>query len=179
MTTYEWLSLIINTALVGVAFLAVRQININRKQFHLTTLDHCISDFRNIKGLNRLTEDEEVISRYVDLCNEELFYFQHQYVPAEVAIEWTEGMIDFLPVTNPKKEILNAAYCIQNLAQQRKTFFKDYPRIRHAFEVKDNYDMQVIYSDDEAMQRERIKERMRLIREILKNVADFDGYTNN
>jgi len=42
----------------------------------------------------------------IDLCNEELFYFQKKYVPGAVIDEWLEGMVNYLPYFNEKGDNL-------------------------------------------------------------------------
>lgn len=40
--------------------------------------------------------DRDAIRAYLDLSNEELFYFKARYLPRAVAIEWTEGILAVL-----------------------------------------------------------------------------------
>jgi hypothetical protein len=177
MSLFEILSLLLNAVLVAAAFVAVRQININRKQLYLSTISKCIEDFKSFRKLDSQTEDASLIHDYLELTNEELFYFQNKYLPEEVAIEWIGGMIDFLPITNEEREIPNSNYCIKVLADNRDKFLSPYPRIKHAFEIKKPCDFDLVYSEDYKQRKERIRERKKVIKQILINIADFDGYT--
>jgi hypothetical protein len=78
---------------VGV-LLAITQININRKQLHLATLNRCIDVFRNMSGMRSLQSSATDVHNYIDFVNEELFYIQHKYLPKVVALEWLDGMLD-------------------------------------------------------------------------------------
>lgn len=177
MTLYESFSLLLNAGIiVGIAY-AIRQININRKQLYLSTITKCIQDYKSLRIYSSLITDIQVIRDYLELTNEELFYFQNKYLRDEVATEWIGGMIDFLPITNPQREIINKKYCIKLLSEKRDSFLIGYPRIKHAFEIKNVYDIDLIYSDDYKFRKERIKERKRIIKELLENVKDFDGFS--
>ena len=160
---------------IAVVF-GVRQITINQKQLHLNTITKCINDFRNLSPFNINTDNEKVLSIYIDLTNEELFYFQHEYIPKEVAKEWLDGMIDFIPITDKSHRILNGRFCNQSISQNRNKYFNSYPRVKNAFSVKSNFDFELIYSNDESKSRSRIRERRKLIKEILFNIKKFDEY---
>jgi hypothetical protein len=168
---------ILNTIISGLTtcaiVFAVIQININKKQLFFSTIAKCVSDYRSLGEINKLTNDPNTISKYVDLTNEELFYFQNKYIPKIIMMEWIDGMIDFMPITNSYGVIINNDACIAYLAEKRAILFKNYPRIRYAFEVKNHYDFSLIYSEVEDQGSKSAKERLKLIKEILKNVSAF------
>ena len=165
--------------IILIALYATRQIVINRKQLHLSTINYCISNFRSLKGLDQNCTDKIVLSQYLDLVNEELFYFQHKYLPNEISNEWIDGMIDFLPITNSKSEVLNENFCIKYLSDYREEMFKNYPRIKHAFELEShhNYDVALLYNNSKEFRKARIVERKVLIAEVLANIKSFDGFS--
>ena len=84
----------IATIIGGIAILfAVRDYSISRKQLHLSVLQSCVTRFRDhFMDLGPASEINHVRD-YLDLVNEELFYFEHQYLPLAVAHEWLDGMI--------------------------------------------------------------------------------------
>jgi len=172
----EIINLIISSITAFAIVFAVVQININRKQLFFSTITKCISDFRNLGELNRQITDSLIINRYVDLTNEELFYFQHKYIPKDITKEWIDGMIDFIPITNNKGQILNKKYCIKYVADNRSNFFQNFPRIQNAFEINGTFDFDLIYSIDETKRIDRVKERKRLINEILMKINEFDRF---
>ena len=147
-----------------------------RKQLNLSAITKCIDEFRKLDDLNKTMSGGKTINRYIDLVNEELFYFQHKYIPKEVAKEWIDGMIDYVPITNKKMQILNQENCIDYFAMNRNELLKNFPRIQNAFEVNSNYDYTLIYSKDEKQRIQRVKQREKLIAEILKNIKRFDMY---
>ena len=172
----ELANLIISGITALAIVFAVVQIRINKKQLFLSTITKCVSDFRNLGELNRQTVDTIIINRYVDLTNEELFYFEHNYIPKDIMKEWIDGMIDFIPITNSKGHILNKKYCVKYIANNRSIIFQNFPRIQHTFEISKTYDFSLIYSTDESKRIDRVKERKRLIEEIFKKVNTFDWF---
>ena len=56
-------------------------------------------------------ERQEAIKQYIDLCNEELFYFKHGYLPEEIVNEWLDGMIYYLPHFDGEKNVNNDECC--------------------------------------------------------------------
>ena len=158
---------------VGVLF-AITQININRKQLHLATLNRCIDEFRKMPNVKSQHASEKDVLSYVDFVNEELFYIQHKYLPEIVAFEWLDGMIDYFPITNKRNEILNVGNCVSQLEIKRDFFLKDYPRLKKTFSVKNDYDFVVVYNKDPERQSLRILTRKKIVQEIYKNVRRFE-----
>ena len=76
----------------------------SKKQIHFTVMQKCISDFREISR-QKGSFDKEILSQYFELVNEEFFYTENNYLPIKVAIEWVDGMIDYLPFFDKKRRI--------------------------------------------------------------------------
>lgn len=57
------------------------------------------------------------MKNYIDLVNEELFYIQRGYLPTDIAKEWIDGTIDYIPITNKTgpRITLNENICIDLL----------------------------------------------------------------
>ncbi len=107
---------------------------------------------------------------YVDFVNEELFYFEQKYIPKDVAYEWIDGMINYMPIFNQAKQILNPNNSITKIHELN--LLKDFQRVRKAFVVKQQYNFDLIYgeADDEATYLKRRDERERLAKEIYGNL---------
>ncbi|HZB10109.1 MAG TPA: hypothetical protein VE525_13465 [Rubrobacter sp.] len=75
--------------------------------------------------------------RYVDLCNEQLFYFRSGYLPREVIEEWLESMIDYLPLFDDATGEVHP----DHLGIVESELLKDYPTIRRVFAVDASYDL--------------------------------------
>lgn len=176
MQVIEKLDFILSLITASAIVFAAIQIKINRKQLFLSTITKCVSDFRELGQLSKDTKDTHILNKYVDLTNEELFYFQHKYIPKDVSKEWIDGMIDFMPLTTIDGKVLNADYAIEYLVKNRTTVFQNFPRILNAFEVPDSYDINLIYSTDISQRLERVKERKRLISRVLKNAQKFKWF---
>ncbi len=171
----DWVQIVTEVITAIGVLIAVTAYGITRKSLYLTTIEKCIEGFRNLKNLNKQPSREE-IEKYVDLVNEELFYFQHGYLPIEIADEWIDGMIDFLPIFDKKGNVLNPNNCIQDLAEKHDRYFQNYPRVVTAFTIKGNYDFKLIYSSDTKSAAKRKHQRRKLIIEILKNLKVLKWY---
>ncbi len=80
---------------IGI-YLAHRQ---SQNQFKFTVMLSCIDRFQQLSPLLRGdNEDLSRLKKYVDLTNEEFFYFQREYIPKEVIVEWMDSIVDFFPI---------------------------------------------------------------------------------
>jgi hypothetical protein len=91
---------------------------LSKKQLHVTTMRHCIGDYR------RIFRDQQKIALKINvpkseqpdaqilkmdilgLVNEELFYIQEGYIPKDISLEWISSMLDYLPVLDAKGNVL-------------------------------------------------------------------------
>lgn len=91
-----------SSALISAAALGyvIHTFRINRNQLNFAVIINCTERFQRIMGLMKSDDEaarQKAIKRYIDLCNEELFYFKNKFIPDEVADEWIDGMIYYLP----------------------------------------------------------------------------------
>jgi hypothetical protein len=179
LTTYEIFSLIFSLITVLSLVFVVLQIRINRQQLYLSTISKCIDDFRRLEDLTRSTADKSLVRKYVDLVNEELFYFQHNYIPNDVAREWIDGMIDYMPIKDVKGIILNEEYCLRELAINGEEYLTNYPRVEYVFIVRKSYDFALAYSKDKGNRQSRVRLRNKLITEILENLKRLFAETKS
>lgn len=177
MHIIEILNLIVSSITAFALIFAVIQITINRKQLFQSTISKCIDNFRELGALTRKTSDSQQIFKYIDLTNEELFYFQNNYIPKVIMKEWIDGMIDYIPIKDKNGNILNKKYCIKKLAEKQHELFRNFPRIQNAFEVKNNYDWDLIYTSRNEDRNNRLKERIALIKEIIQNINNFELFS--
>jgi hypothetical protein len=151
----ETIALLIGTAAIIYGVLSYR---VTKNQFNFSVMISCIERFQEILP-QVVSADSEVrmqaVRRYIDLCNEELFYFKYHYVPDEVVDEWIEGMAFYLPWLNKEGRNLNPK-AIQEIEQYN--LMQDYPRVRRSFEVTRTYDF------------DSINERMKLINVVKQNL---------
>ena len=157
------------TLIGGIAILfAVRDYSINRKQLNLSALESCISRYREKFLMMNNQSSEQLVTEYIDLVNEELFYFEHQFLPKQVAEEWLDGMIDHLPLYDYAGNMLNGGYCLEIIPQRRLLEQYRFKRVRRIFTVKPSHEMSVIYGDVNRALKE--KSRSRLIKEMIRNL---------
>ena len=127
-----------------------------KRQFFFEIMTSCIERYQSIiKDLNSesLTPRVSALRQYIDLCNEELFYFKHKYVPREVEREWIDGMLDIIPVyTAHGDQFNNCKY--NEILNPKLELLNEYPRIICSFKVSRKYKL----NDS--------KDRIKLINEI-------------
>jgi hypothetical protein len=121
-------------------FVAAGTYLIHRNQFNFNMIVSCNQRFQEV--LVDLEEEDkrkkhQAKKRYVDLCNEQLFYFRSGYLPREVIEEWLESMIDYLPLFDDATGEVHP----DHLGIVESELLKDYPTIRRVFAVDASYDL--------------------------------------
>lgn len=122
--------------LVGVAafFYSKRR---NLIQFQFSVMLSCVERFQKLFP-ELLGKEKDIwrIREYIDLANEELFYFQRGYIPKEVIVEWLDGMLLYLPVY-----VLGSALPVNyellpypEIHDQK--LLAGYPRLKKAFKIE-------------------------------------------
>ena len=107
---------------------------IHRSQLHFNIIMSCNQRFQEILVDLEEQDDLKVAQakkRYIDLCNEQLFYFSNGYLPREVMEEWLESMIDYLPLFDAETGIVHPAH----RGRVNSELLRDYPKIRSVFVV--------------------------------------------
>jgi len=144
---------------------------LNKKQFNFSVLVRCITHFsENFASISNTTADKD-LKAYVDFVNEELFYFEKNYIPKDVALEWIDGMIDYMPIySQGKKKVLNPEQSIKKIDDLK--ILQSFQRVKKAFTVNEKYDFDKIYgaNDTDNGYLKRRKERERLAKEIYGNL---------
>lgn len=145
----------------------------SKKQIHFTTIEKCINDYRSLyHKYEEKYNNPKFLDQYLDLVNEELFYIENGYLPKEVAEEWIDGMIDYLPFIM-KGNFISSLKFVQfdNQLNTEKQLFS-FPRILKFITISIDFDFEKIYlplSTRENLEY-RNKERMRLIKHLRKNL---------
>jgi hypothetical protein len=133
----------ISAWIVGAGALAFAAITyrLNRSQFNFAVMTSCVDRYQKIITQLKYGKDQDkviALGQYIDLCNEELFYFEKKYLPGAVIDEWLEGMVNYLPYFNEKGDNLNPG-CLPEIIGQN--LLSDYPRIKRTFTVPRDYDL--------------------------------------
>jgi hypothetical protein len=166
----DWMSFTTGLVTVIGIFIIYHQVKINRKQLYLATISRCTERFVNFGDLHN-TINEKDIHNYIELVNEELFYFQYKYLPKEIAYEWLDGMLDYLPLTNKQGVIINSHQTIMKSKDERHLYLKDFPRIKHTFTLRGDYDLDIIYDTQDKNQDIRIATRNVIVDELYDNIT--------
>jgi hypothetical protein len=128
----ELLALIVG---IGSVIWAMYTFTYSRNQFHHEVMVSCIERFQLIiPALASDVTDEKLdgLRKYIDLSNEELFYFKGNYIPKEVAVEWLDGMISFLPLFNERGDVISNGKFAEIIENK---MLEGYPRILKAFRI--------------------------------------------
>ena len=130
---------------------------LSRKNLNFSVMLACIERFQALLPALRSGEiSEEDTIKYIDLCNEELFYIQHKYIHEEVALEWIEGMAEFLPVLDVQTDQpWNSKQC----HEAADKMVKDFPRLVNAFTTDEPPDLSSAFSQRRFA--ERVLKRVR------------------
>jgi hypothetical protein len=161
----ELIASIVNS--IAIVFLVYSYL-ISKKQIHFSTIEKCIRDFRSLENLNINSSHSEVKS-YIELVNEELFYIENGFLPNSVAIEWIDGMIDFLPFVDSKKNILEKHNTFKVLSSNESIdeYLGNYPRILNFIQFNKSINLENLESKNLKIKR---LERQKLTIEIINNL---------
>lgn len=135
--------------------------HLSKKQFNFAVITSCTDRFQKIMGQLKSEDEGERLratKQYVDLCNEELFYFKNRYLPDEVIDEWIEGMIYYLPHLEDGKNVNQGSDHLVEIIE--KNLLEDYPRIRNAFIVDRKYNL-----SDESDRRDLVRSVKRRLKQ--------------
>jgi hypothetical protein len=121
---------------IGVASLAsaAYSYHLSKKQFNFAVIINCTERFQKILPLLQLEDQAErkkAIGLYIDLCNEQLFYFENKYLPKEIIEEWTDGMLDYLPYFDESGNNINENPLSKEIEDHK--YFNKNPRLRKTF----------------------------------------------
>ncbi len=125
---------------VGI-FVAAITLLVHRNQLNFQVIANCTERFQSIMA-DLESGDDAIVKRakrrYVDLCNEQLFYFRNGYLPREVMEEWLDGMVYRLPLWKaPEAEEVHP----EHPGEMEEELFKEYSRIKEAFAVVEPCDL--------------------------------------
>ncbi|MDP1726945.1 MAG: hypothetical protein Q8M15_09195 [Bacteroidota bacterium] len=138
----------------------------SKKQIHFSTMEKCINDFKELDNLDSKASQKDIM-KYIELVNEEFFYLENGYLQAAVAIEWIDGMIDFLPFLDKSGNIKNQRFELMVSGEVVNTYLINYPRVLNSIKLKTEIDFDKIHSSSFA---ERKNERDKLITQIVSNL---------
>jgi hypothetical protein len=127
---------------------AVRSYKVAQGHLNFDIIQNCMTRFQTILGDLETTQpktgnhqglvvspaDRAIAKRYIDLCSEELFYFQMKYVDGAIVDEWIDGMLSYLPLKDQNGRIVYPSYKLRPL--MRADDLADYPRINDTFVVQ-------------------------------------------
>jgi hypothetical protein len=115
----------------GFIYLAHRQ---SQNQFKFTVMLSCIDRFQHLSPLLRGDNDDiSRLKRYVDLTNEEFFYFQREYIPKEIMVEWMDSIVDCFPIYVNGSDIPINYDRLPFKQIHDENLLKGYPRLMKAF----------------------------------------------
>lgn len=123
-------------------FATALALQLSRKQLSFSAITNCTARFQAVLPELRSSDVSikiDAVRRYVDLCNEQAFYIKHKYVPDEIADEWLEGMIYYLPHFKNGENVNTDESCLSEIIEHE--LLDDYPRLKNAFTVSRAFDL--------------------------------------
>ncbi len=163
----EFISYIITSlSLVGIGIAYA----LSKKQIHFSTMTKCINDYREL--MKPRLKDKDLAEQYIDLVNEELFYFENNFVPIEVSIEWIDGMIDYLPFFKDGKFEKSKMLTILDNSEATKKMLHNYPRVMKVIKINNAINFEVIHQSisEEDNRKLRKAERDKLILQMISKL---------
>lgn len=153
--------------IVGASSLAIAAYSyyLSKKQLNFAVIVSCTERFQKI--MPQLKSENEVerlcaIKAYVDLCNEELFYFKHDYLPKEIIEEWLDGMIYYLPHFRSGINVNNSEHYLKEIDSE---MLEEYPQIKKAFEIDSDFEYENFDIKD-------LQQRRKLVENIKSNLKN-------
>lgn len=169
-TWINWTTLIANlaTAFGIIGFIALYLSHQqNHKHFSFTVMISCVDRFHKLIPLINDGKDNSSLKQYIDLTSEEFFYFQQNYIPKDVIVEWLDSIINYFPLYVKNVTVpINFDY-IPYQSIHSDALLAGYPRLRKAFLLHGNYDASIIYDRENIGYR---KSRKELIKEVARNL---------
>lgn len=136
MGTLEIVVGLAQMAAAAAVLVAVFAYLLSKKQLNFDVITSCTTRWQQImpqlvegKGIRRIEAEE----RYVDLCNEELFYFREGYLPKVVVREWLSGMVYYLPHYHGEVQDEELKGVFGEMVDSRR--LDPYPRVKEIFTV--------------------------------------------
>ena len=169
---FELLSNAVTIIGVILLIIGVYTYNLTKKQLNFAVLNRCIEAFQTKFYSIDENSDLDLLRKYVDFVNEEMFYFEQNYIPKDVALEWIDGMIDYMPICDIKKQLKNTQIPIAAKIHGAE-LLNSFQRVKKAFIVENkNYKFDLIYSayKDNKQFEARKKQREELAKEIYGNL---------
>lgn len=156
-----------------------------KKNLNFEVMNKCLEQYNNWRKIK--INDPQKLKDYIEIVNLELFYFQHNYLPIEIAYEWIDGIIDVLPFFKMGEENLDPDSIPIKSNSQFKGIYQyhlyikilnDYPRLKIAF----SYDQFQKYHETKQSLNKIFNnegdhfDRVRIVKKILKNLRILKFY---
>jgi hypothetical protein len=183
--TIAQLATIIGVLSLIAALYAWRQ---SRDTFHQAVIVSCTNRFQKLSPSLQLDKlSSNVIQQYLELCNEELFYFEKRYLPQPVIDEWVEGMLSNIGLWCDNKLLLPPKYPARSSQEQTDAeivasrIYQDansYPRLYHAFTITSKAKLRIEQASKHEPEYRIGKaktavERAQMVLEVLTNLQHY------
>lgn len=158
INTYKDLIQIITWVVGSLSILgAVISYWYSKKHLNFNVIFNCNKRFQNIRTSLASEKNNEAAKKYIDLCNEEIFYYQNSFVPKIIMREWVDGMIFYIPHYTSESNFYDKAKLHDYVLSENE--FNEYPRLESAFKVTEVKDIN------------NKKQRRKLVDEIMDNIS--------
>lgn len=155
--TLEIISFIATIIGMTALFFGYRTHRISYKQLNFQIVDRCTTRFHQvIQNLHKNPDHSDAVAAYLGLCNEEIFYFKHRYLPEDIILEWLEGMTNTVPHWVEGQNINHHPDCVQYVFGQTNLMLS-YQRLRRAFTFESVEEYENLKANKKAFLRKVIR----------------------
>ncbi|MCR5886676.1 hypothetical protein LRS06_02575 [Hymenobacter sp. J193] len=140
----EALSYIATILGAGGLLFALRSWQSSRDSLHHQVIINCTSRFQELSPkLAQLPLANEALQQYLELCNEELFYFESNFLPQPIIDEWLDGMLSFICLRRKDGSyfqlVATTSSSVPDLSPpfsaEHQLLLENYPRLDYAFQL--------------------------------------------
>jgi hypothetical protein len=127
----------------GLLF-ALRSWRSTRDTLYHEVITSCTSRFQELSPkLAQLPLSKEAVQKYLELCNEELFYFESKFLPQPIIDEWLDGMLSFILLRRKDGSLFQLqeprpapeSDASPPFSAEHRQLLENYPRLDYAFQL--------------------------------------------
>lgn len=133
-------------------WIAFRSLRNSRDTFHHGVITSCTDRFQHLSPkLSQLPLSDEALQQYLELCNEEVFYFENDYLPQAIIDEWLDGMLSYISLRRGDGSFFQLsqipAQSIPDLSPllsvEQHQLLENYPRLKYAFSLSQQDELKI------------------------------------
>lgn len=154
----------------------------SRDTFHQGVIVSCTTRFQKLSPKLQVDDlSAKTIMQYLELCNEELFYFEKKYLPQAIIDEWVEGMVGLIGLWCNNELLPSTSQAPAEVHKTASRLYQaavGYPRLCHAFTIKPEAKRRIEQAGNDALaykqgQAKADVMRAQMVLEVLANLRQY------